>query len=163
MADEGKSAPTYTPPKGAVLRRAPEPRTAKPKPDDYLAAAVRTAPREQLMLMLVDGAIRALDRAKARPEQAEALRSRARDIVAELMAGLRPEMGEVFGNVMRLYEFVFKRLAEPGDDPDARADEAARCLHGIREMWADALRVMNEQGRPAGLTEHQSHHFDARA
>lgn len=150
---------TYAPQRGVRTVPPAARRPDKPKPNDYLAAAVRTAPREQLMLMLIDGAIRATERGRdALPgELGEGVRllARAQQIVAELMTSLRPDIGQSYARLVNLYEFVFARIADSAARRDPVPLEGAlKVLRDIRDLWMSAIEAMNEQGRPPELAHH---------
>jgi len=166
MSAEAKQPSTYAPPPGALARVPKVQARSRPRPDEYLQASVQTATREQLMLMLVDGAIRAIDRAVNATDNAETtkLLQRAQDIVTELLTSLRPDMGEAYGNLVRLYEFVFTRLSQAltGSESTA-AIEAGLTLRNLRAIWDEAIRAMNEQGRPPELTATSDFHLNAQA
>ena len=85
---------------------------------NYQTAEVQTADQRRLIIMLYDGAIRFLKKADAKIEAKdfEAAHNylvRSWEIVAELLASLRPEIaGQVGTNLKRLYVYVFNRLVE---------------------------------------------------
>ncbi|MCC6573893.1 MAG: flagellar export chaperone FliS [Planctomycetes bacterium] len=155
---------TYAPPKGA--RRAkpgrPAPRASADKPrhadqtNAYLEAAVNSATREQLLIMLIDGAIgfalRGIDALKAGKPGGEHL-ARAQKIVAELMDSLKPEIGrDLYEKLVGLYRFCIERLMRAAMQRDAAAaEEALRVLNELRMLWTDAIARMNVDGRPEEL------------
>ncbi len=153
--------PTYKPPKGTRVSIPPAAGTAAPKApqaaraDAYLAAAVHSASRDQLLMMLIDGAIQfttrgieALPAAKA----AEAL-GRAQKIVAELLSSLRPDIGrEIYEKLAALYHFCIERLLTAAAKRSAAdAEQALRVLNELRTLWIDAIAQMNAHGRPEEL------------
>jgi flagellar protein FliS len=167
MSGKGSNL-TYAPPRGVLPAKPPAaPRIEKPK-NDYLSTTVMTAPREVLMLMLIDGAVRATEKGRDVMEldQGESVRllSRAQEIVAELMTSVRPDLGESYGNIVNLYEFAFARIADASARRDSQPlDGAIKVLRGIKELWAEAVAKMNEEGRPGELAAAQSNRFNARA
>ena len=109
----------------------------------YERTKVETADQRQLILMLYDAAIRFMRKGSARIESGdiEAAHNylvRSREIVAELLATLKPEKaGEVGQNLQRLYVYIFNRLVEANLTKDA--EKVAECLNlmtTLREGWA---------------------------
>ncbi len=116
-------------------------------PKKYLESKVLTASKEELMLMLFDGAIRfsgvAKEKIAARDfEESCRLLIRGQDIMVELMSGLRREdLGDrIYENLMGLYQSIHSRLmrANIKQDP-ALIDEAVKLLSNLRETWAGSI------------------------
>lgn len=119
----------------------------------YTRTNVNTADQRQLILMLYDGAIRNARKgiAKIEARDFEAAHNyliRARQIVSELLATLRPEKaGEIGQNLKRLYVYLFQRLAEANLMKDVSlVEEAIQILSTLREAWA-GIQVTQNQGR----------------
>lgn len=158
----GQVAGTYGPPKGVMLRRNKNPEAEKPKANDYLTNAVMTAGKEQLLLMLLDGGLRFIEAGKEAikaKDMTETHRNlvRAQDIVTELMASLKSDIGpEIYDNLVKLYHFIYERLVKANVEASAEmADEAYNTMKGVREMWSGAIERMNEEGRPEELNPSQ--------
>ena len=113
-----------------------------PNDDAYLETRVMTASREQLHLMVVDGAIRhcwaAEDAFKAGDREAKwrAL-SEATKHVGELLGGLTDVEDEFVDSLRGLFKFALRQLAmaDAEDDP-AKLASAVRVLELHRETWA---------------------------
>lgn len=113
----------------------------------YLENKILMASREELLLMLFDGAIRFAGLAWPRLEAREypefcSLLVKAQNVVRELMAALnRQELGEeLYANLMNLYQFVLTRLAKANLRKEKPLiDEAVRILSHLRETWAQAI------------------------
>jgi flagellar protein FliS len=125
----------------------------------YQATNVQTADQARLILMLYDGAIRFLKKGRGKiyvgdMEGAHNYLTRSRDIVAELLATLRPEKaGKIGENLKRLYVYAFNRLVEANLRKDAAAvDEVIHILAVLREGWAgvkqNGQNEAGEQGMP---------------
>jgi len=111
----------------------------------YERTYVETADQRQLILMLYDGAIRFMRKAAARIESndVEAAHNylvRSRDILAELLATLKPEKaGEVGTNLKRLYVYIFNRLVEANLTKNKElVVECVKLMRTLREGWAQA-------------------------
>ena len=109
----------------------------------YERTNVETADQRQLILMLYDGAIRFMRKGIARIdandiEAAHNYLVRSRDILAELLATLKPEKaGEVGQNLKRLYMYIFNRLVEANLTKDREiVAECVKLMATLREGWA---------------------------
>ena len=111
--------------------------------EEYTKVNVNTADQRQLILMLYDGALRYMKKASVKIEQADIEGAhnylvRSREIVAELLATLRPEKGgEIGQNLKKLYTYVFNRLVEANLRKDVEIiEEVIGILSTLREGWA---------------------------
>lgn len=131
----------------------------------YLETQVLTAPKEKLLLMLLDGAIRfstqARDLAAAGDRNsASPLYLRGQAIALELLAALDVSLEpSLRRNLAGLYVFVYRRLVAANlEGTPGPADEALRILGKLRGMWGEAVAAMRgavvvaESGARAGLT-----------
>jgi flagellar protein FliS len=126
----------------------------------YRQIATQTAPPGQLVLMLYEGALRALERALpgfGREDPAEANMvvhnnlQRAQEIIRELNVSLNMEQGgECASTLRRLYDYFDRRLWE--SDLQKRSEgveEVIRHVTVLRDAWA---AMLNNQGLPADST-----------
>jgi flagellar protein FliS len=108
--------------------------------DQYRQTAIQTAPPEQLVVMLYDGAVRFLEQAKLSlqdgKDASEPL-GRAQDIIVELASSINRTAGEVAENLARLYDFWIHWLlqAQIRRDP-AKVGEVLGMVRELREAWA---------------------------
>ncbi len=116
--------------------------------DNYLETEVMTATPQKLQYMLIDAAIRNLNRGKhlrsenLHDEACEAL-IRAQEIVTQILSGLNKDIApDLTRKVASVYMFVFRALneAQVGRDTD-KLDECIRVLEVERETW----RLLCEQ------------------
>ena len=123
----------------------------------YRQIATQTAPPGQLVLMLYEGALRALERAlpgfrSDDPAEANMVihnnLQRAQDIIRELNLSLNMEQGgDCASTLRRLYDYFDRRLWE--SDLQKRSEgveEVIRHITVLRDAWATML---NNQGLPA--------------
>ena len=110
--------------------------------EQYLEAAVMTASREKLHLMLIEGALRLAERAldqrrTGREDDAFTAILRAREILNELICGIKHEgADELTRRVAAIYVFIFRRLVEAGyPRQEQPLEEAIRVLRIERETW----------------------------
>jgi flagellar protein FliS len=109
----------------------------------YHNTNVQTADQKALILMMYDGLLRFLQKSivKIEAREIEAAHNylvRSREIVAELLATLRPEKaGDVGENLKRLYVYTFNRIVEANlrKDPEM-VREVIRIVSTLREGWA---------------------------
>ena len=116
----------------------------------YRQIAAQTASPVQLVLMLYDGALRALERSLPGfkcDEPAEAITlihnnlQRAQEIIRELNMALNLEQGGDFSATLRrLYDYFERRLFESNIRKDSRGvEEVVRHLTVLRDAWAEML------------------------
>lgn len=116
----------------------------------YRANAVLTASPGQLVLMLYDGALKALAIARAAfdrpddPRRIEVINQqllKAQNIVSELQDGLNFEVGGEFAQTMnRLYDYHHRRLFEANLRKQVEpVIEVERLLKQLRDAWAEML------------------------
>lgn len=121
--------------------------------DEQLRNRVRAASREQLVLMLYDGAILFCDRARGAIGNGDAegsyrLLLRAQNIVLELLYDLdRKTGGEVAANLAALYTYAYNQLVEANVYKDAgRIERVVSILRSLREAWAEAIAKIEKKG-----------------
>lgn len=114
----------------------------------YRKHQVETASPGQLVVMLYDAAIRncqAAQAAIAQQDRDKAARHllKAQDIVSELMSSLNVEAGgELAVRLLRLYEYMYRRLVFANVRKDAAAaKEVEGLLASLRDAWAKAAEA----------------------
>jgi flagellar protein FliS len=110
--------------------------------EHYLVTGVMTAPPQKLHLMLIEGAIRFVRRARqhwAAKEDAQAADAlvRAQEIVGEVLAGFNRDLDpDLVNRVAAIYAFVYRTLLEASTyRDDARLAEVLNILDIDRETW----------------------------
>ena len=118
----------------------------------YRANSILTASPGQLVLLLYDGALSALARARAAFERPSSDLQRyevvnrevrkARRIIIELRARLDFQAGPEFAGLMyRLYDYYNRRLLEANLRKDLEPlREVEKLLGTVRNAWAEMLR-----------------------
>jgi len=119
---------------------------------EEIKTKIQAASREQLILMLYDGAIRFGEQAKNKLfakdyEAAYGLLIRAQNIVLELLHALdRKGGGSVADNLAGLYTYSYQLLVEANIKHDpTKIDECNGILKKLREAWADAVQKLKER------------------
>jgi flagellar secretion chaperone FliS len=114
----------------------------------YKQNQVETATREEILIMLYDGAIRFLLLAKKAHENKDVQKRhenilRAQHIIQEFMSSLDMEIGgEVAQNLYRLYEYLHHQLIQFTLKKDvAMVDEVLDHLRSLKATWTEAIRI----------------------
>lgn len=126
---------------------------------NYRTTEVLTAPPQKLQLLLLEAALRNIRRTEAawQAGQIEAgyrFLEKARAIVGELLAAIRPERWpEVAPKVAGVYRFVYVTLAEAGlTQNQNRLRDAARVLEIERQTWQEVCQRLQGEN-PGGAAE----------
>jgi flagellar secretion chaperone FliS len=126
----------------------------------YRKVATLTAPPGQIVLMLYEGALRALENAlpgfsQDDPAQANMLihnnLQRAQEIIRELNYALNMEQGgECAATLRQLYDYFDRRIWESNVRKRREGvDEVIRHLTVLRDAWAT---ILNKQPEPAPVS-----------
>jgi flagellar protein FliS len=122
------------------------------KAQKYIETQAKTATKEQLLLMLFDGAIRFAQLGKesmkqSRIEDTFNYFKRAQRIVTELICSLDKRVGpEIYSNLVNLYKFIYFRLVEASLKKEEKcADEALEILLHLRQTWAMAIEKRQKE------------------
>ncbi|WP_297517641.1 flagellar export chaperone FliS [uncultured Clostridium sp.] len=119
----------------------------------YKNNSVNCASKEQLLLMLVDGAVKFAKRGRLGIEEknikmAHESLVRVQDIFTELMVTLDPDAGAWTTEILEIYRFINKTLAEANMKKDIKkVDEAIELIVEVRDMWHEAYRLSKIQGK----------------
>lgn len=121
--------------------------------NQYKQTAIETASKEQILLMLYDGAIKFLHKAKLAFEQNDIQEihtnlTKAERIITEFQSTLDMENGGKFAQEMfALYDYLNNRLflANIKKRTDY-VDEVLKHLTGLRDTWKDAIRKFKAEG-----------------
>ncbi|KEI16202.1 flagellar export chaperone FliS [Clostridium haemolyticum] len=114
----------------------------------YKTNSVNYASKDQLLLMLLDGAVKfakmgrqaILDKKVAKAHDSL---TRTQDIFFELMATLDVNAAGEWGKqIMGIYEFVVRRLADANIKKDINImDEIIPLIENIRDTWYEAEKI----------------------
>lgn len=116
----------------------------------YREKALQTASRGDLTLLLYNGCIKFVDKAKQAMESddMEAKNKyiiRAQDIIRELMVTLKTDT-EIGQNMFRLYDFIHHRLVESNINNDVKALEEARSfIVEFRDTWKEMMKIERKE------------------
>jgi len=132
--------------------------------DSYRRVATQTATPGQLVLMLFDGSLSFLEKAKIGFDHKDPLLFnqtinnnivRAQAIIHELNASLNMKAGgDVAVNFRRLYNYFYRRLTLANrTKKKAPIDEIISLLRVLRDSWATMLRQGGEARRADAAAE----------
>lgn len=101
---------------------------------------------EAALLILINEAVQCAESARLGPDDVirRSLINRSRQIVTQLAATLNTDYGgEMAFNLLRLYLFINRRLADTlAGDTDGLTD-ALRILRHVQEVWTEAVELAN--------------------
>lgn len=114
----------------------------------YQQTEVQTASPEKLLIMLYDGAIQFLNKAKTgiANKNIEEIHNNiigAQKIISEFMNTLDMEVGgEVAQNLYNLYEYLHYRLVQANIKKDIdMVDEVLNHLKDLKQTWEEAIKI----------------------
>jgi flagellar secretion chaperone FliS len=122
----------------------------------YADEQIKTASKEQLLIMLFDGAIKFLRIAKKAMIAKDYEKShnhliKAQKIIAEFMVSLDVEQGgETAEGLLQLYEFYYHSLIKANLKKDvALIQEITEQLVDMRKMWNEAIQIAATERKQA--------------
>lgn len=114
----------------------------------YKNNSVNYASREQLLLMLLDGAVKFSKIARQAITDKDVKKShdnivKTENIFYELMATLDVEKGGAWAeSLMQIYDFIVRRLTEANIKKDtAIMDEVIPLIEDVRDTWNEAYKL----------------------
>ena len=117
--------------------------------EQYRQTKIQTLDKPQLILLVYDGAIVYLKRAKQKMaerqiEEKSELLFKAQDVILELIGGLDMNIGgEVSKSLSRLYNYLVRTISEANIKNDAaKIDEVIDLLTELRQTWSEAILKM---------------------
>ncbi|KOR25930.1 flagellar export chaperone FliS [Clostridium sp. L74] len=117
----------------------------------YKNNSVNFASKDQLLLMLVDGAVKFSKIGRQAILDKDIVKAhenlvKTQDIFYELMATLDANQAGTWGNqLMSIYEFIVKRLGEANIKKDTKImDEVIPLIEDIRDTWYEAEKLSKQ-------------------
>ena len=122
--------------------------------NQYKQNAVLTASPETILIMLYDGAINFLLRAKIAIEdkdidQTHLYITKTQKIIREFMDTLDMDTaGEIGENLYRLYEYLHHRLIQANIKKDTEiVDEVLGHLRSLKQTWEEAIKISSRENK----------------
>ncbi|MEW8992942.1 flagellar export chaperone FliS [Clostridium sp.] len=113
----------------------------------YRNNSVNYASKEQLLLMLLDGAVKFAKMARQAILDKDIKKShenlvKTQDIFTELMITLDQNAGEWAVNMYKIYDFIKEKLFEANLKKDVKVlDEVMPLIEEVRNTWQEAYEV----------------------
>ncbi|QLY78768.1 flagellar export chaperone FliS [Clostridium intestinale] len=113
----------------------------------YKNNSVNYASKEQLLLMLVDGAVKFSKQAKEAinrndVKNAHEYLTRTQDIFVELMVSLDKNAGEWAINLFNVYEFIKDELLQVNIKKDGeKLEKLIPLIENVRDTWHEAYKL----------------------
>jgi len=113
----------------------------------YKNNSVNYASKEQLLLMLLDGAVKFAKMARQAILDKDIIRShenlvKTQDIFTELMITIDQNAGEWAVNMYKIYDFIKEKLFEANLKKDVKVlDEVMPLIEEVRNTWQEAYEV----------------------
>lgn len=118
----------------------------------YKSNSVNYASKEQLLLMLVEGAVKFAKIGRQAMvdkdiEKANSSLIRTQDIFTELMVSLDTTKGEWTKQMLSIYEFIKRQLVQANLKKDIKImDEVIPLIEDVSNLWHDAYKEAKRQG-----------------
>ncbi|WP_238916578.1 flagellar export chaperone FliS [Clostridium sp. YIM B02555] len=118
----------------------------------YKSNSVNYASKEQLLLMLVEGAVKFAKIGRQAMvdkdiEKANSSLIRTQDIFTELMVSLDTTQGEWTKQMLSIYEFIKRQLVQANLKKDIKImDEIIPLIEDVSNLWHDAYKEAKRQG-----------------
>ncbi|AGF58327.1 flagellar export chaperone FliS [Clostridium saccharoperbutylacetonicum] len=118
----------------------------------YKSNSVNYASKEQLLLMLVEGAVKFAKIGRQAMvdkdiEKANSSLIRTQDIFTELMVSLDTTQGEWTKQMLSIYEFIKRQLVQANLKKDVKImDEIIPLIEDVSNLWHDAYKEAKRQG-----------------
>lgn len=112
----------------------------------YKENSVNVASSEQLVIMLVDGAVKYTKVARLALERGDKERAhkellRVQGIYVELISSLDSNAGDFTINLLNIYDFIRTKLIEANIKKDINViDEVIPVIEDVRDMWYEIKR-----------------------
>ena len=119
----------------------------------YKNNSVNYASKEQLLLMLVDGAVKYAKIGRAAIEEKNVTKAhesltRTQDIFVELMASLDTGAGELAKQIFKIYEFINYKVGQANLKKDIKElEEVIPFIEDVRNMWYEVYEKTKASGQ----------------
>ena len=127
--------------------------SAKIHMQQYKKASVTASGPEETLILLINEAVRSAEasRLEQDPAKRRQLLDKSRRIIAELSSTLNMDYGgEVAFNLLRLYIFINRRLADAMGGSHEGLTDALRILRHVQETWHRAVEIARQEAAEQG-------------
>ena len=130
----------------------------------YRQTQMETTPKEQILLMLYDGAVRFLHQAKAgfAEKNIEKIHNnliKVQNIITEFETSLDIENGGEFAqNLYALYEFMNRELVKKKKKKDESSlDLVIKHMTELRDTWREAVKKFKAEGNSLNTNDYDNY------
>lgn len=120
----------------------------------YQKSSIETASREQILIMLYDGAIQFLNKAKISMQNSEIEATHnnlmgAQNIIQEFINSLDREVApQLAENLTSLYEYFIRRLIHANIKKEIEPiDEVLKYLKNLKSTWEKAILIAQQESK----------------
>lgn len=125
----------------------------------YQKASIETASREQILIMLYDGAIQFLNKAKMamQNKEFEAIHTNlmgAQNIIQEFINSMDREVApQLAENLISLYEYFIRRLIQANMKRQVEPiDEVLKYLKSLKATWEQAIVLAQKEAQEQAVS-----------
>ena len=126
--------------------------------DKYKSHSVTTATKEELTLMLYDGALKFCNQALVSMENKDHIRTnevitKVQNIIREFQITL-DRKHDIANQLDQIYDYLHRRLFEANmkKDPEILT-EVRDHIRALRDTWKEAMKLAKVEGKPAAKAE----------
>jgi len=122
--------------------------SAKTYMQQYRRATVDASGPEETLILLINEAVRSAEssRLEQDADKRRQLLDKSRRIIAELSSSLNLDYGgEIAFNLLRLYIFINRRLADAMSGESDGLTDALRILRHVQETWHRAIELSRKE------------------
>ncbi|MBR5304067.1 MAG: flagellar export chaperone FliS [Candidatus Gastranaerophilales bacterium] len=134
----------------------------------YQKSSIETASREQILIMLYDGAIQFLNKAKIAMEnkEHEAIHNNligAQNIIQEFINSMDREVApQLAENLISLYEYFLRRLVQANMKRQVEPiDEVLKYLKSLKATWEQAIIMAQKEAQQEAASSSVDYYDDS--
>ena len=133
----------------------------------YQKSSIETASREQILIMLYDGAIQFLNKAKLamQNKEFEAIHNNlmsAQNIIQEFINSMDREVApQLAENLISLYEYFLRRLVQANMKRQVEPiDEVLKYLKSLKATWEQAIILAQKEEQEQMMSSKRVDYYD---
>lgn len=117
----------------------------------YKNNSINYASKDQLLLMIVDGAVKFAKRAELAIQEKDIMKAhenliKTQDIFIELMASLDRNAGEWAEQLYKVYQFIYDKLVETNIKKELKTlQEVIPLIVDVRDLWYETYEKAKNQ------------------
>lgn len=134
----------------------------------YQKSSIETASREQILIMLYDGAIQFLNKARVAMQNKEIEETnnnliRAQNIIQEFISSMDREVApQLAENLISLYEYFIRRLIQANMKHQIEPiDEVLKYLKSLKATWEQAIILAQKEAQESITSAQSVDYYDS--